>query len=35
MKFKKYIIKESDKVVITYVFDLGIIQIRVRRIKYV
>ena len=35
MKFKKFIMRERDKIVITYVFDLGIIQIRVRRIKYV
>ena len=35
MKFKKYIIKESDKVVITYVFNLWILQIKIRRIKYV
>ena len=34
-KFKKYIIKESDKVVITYVFNLWILQIKIRRIKYV
>ena len=35
MKFKKFIMRERDKVVITYVFDLRLIQIRIRRIKYV
>ena len=35
MKFEKLAMKERDKVIIAYVFDLGIIQIRVRRIKYV
>ena len=35
MKFKKFIMRERDKVVITYVFDLQLIQIRIRRIKYV
>ena len=35
MKFKKLAMKERDKIIITYVFDLGIIQIRGRRIKYV
>ena len=35
MKVKKFVIKDRDKMVITYVLDLWIIQIRVRRIKYV
>ena len=35
MKLRKFIIKERDKVVITYVFDLRLIQIRIRRIKHV
>ena len=35
MKFKKFIMRERDKVVITYVFDLRLIQIKIRRIKYV
>ena len=35
MKFKKFIMRERDKIVITYVFDLRLIQIRIRRIKYV
>lgn len=35
MKFKKFIMRERDKVVITYVFDLRLIQIRIRRIKHV
>ena len=35
MKFKKLAMKERDKMVITYVFDLGIIRIRIRRIKNV
>ena len=35
MKFKKFIMRERDKVVITYVVDLWAIQIRISRIKYV
>ena len=35
MKFKKFIIRERDKVIITYAFNLKLIQIRIRRIKHV
>ena len=35
MKFKKLAMKERDKIIITYVFDLGIIQIREKKKKNV
>ena len=35
MKFRKFAIKDKDKMVITYVLDLWTIQIRIRRIKNV
>lgn len=35
MKFKKFTMRDKDKIVITYVFDLWAIQIKIRRIKNV
>ena len=35
MKFKKLVMREKDKITTTYVLDLWLLQIRVRRIKYV
>ena len=35
MKFKKYTIKEGEEVVITYVFTIWSLQIKIRRVKYV
>lgn len=35
MKFKKYTIKDGKQVVITYVFTVWLLQIKIRRVKYV
>ncbi len=35
MKFKKYTIKDGKQVVTTYVFTVLLLQIKIRRVKYV
>ena len=35
MKLKKYTIKDREQVVITYVFTIWSLQIKIRRVKYV